>query len=278
MEKVGIIIVLYKSESLNYETIKERERTFIILVDNTPDMDLNLSRDNVIYLPQKANLGIAKAQNIGIEKAKELGCTSVLFFDQDSMPTADLVDHLIDDFNTLKAKGMPVAAVGPIIVDKATGETYKSRGRNLDGFRETKSIISSGMTTDMSVLGQVGGMENSLFIDLVDHEWCWRARSRGLKIYISQSVKLPHSVGQSIKSFMGFPIIVSSPFRYYYSYRNALVMMRRRYVPIMWKCKTIIRQVFLLFYIALCNVYRGKRHEIYKNIFRGIKDSIHYGK
>jgi len=279
MEKTAVIIVLYKPKQLYYEILCKRANTFVVLVDNTPNVDMVcVSGENTVYLPQKANLGIAKAQNIGISRAKELGCKYVIFFDQDSRPSIELVDRLISDFIALKSQGITVAAVGPKIINQVIGEAYKIRGKLFGGFLETGTIISSGMTTDMDTLIQVGGMDEWLFIDLVDHEWCWRARAKGYRVFMSTSVPLPHSVGKACKSFMGFPIIVSAPFRYYYSYRNALVLMMRRYVPLSWKVKSLIRRVFGLAHIALCDAYRGHRKELYRNIIKGINDAFHYGK
>lgn len=280
MEKRAIIITLYRPEGFSCKEIERDAGTVLILVDNTPGADLGLPEgDGVVYLAQRANLGIARAQNIGIAKARELGCSYLTFFDQDSRPEPGLVGRLVDDFRRLRERGVSVAAVGPMVVNQATGSAYKSRGADVgDGLRETETIISSGMTTDIATLDRVGGMEEGLFIDLVDHEWCWRARAKGLRVFMSTSAVLPHSVGRESRSFLGFPIIVSAPIRYYYSYRNALIMMRRRYVPLTWKAKSLVRRTFALAHIALCGAYRGHRREIYRNIFRGLNDATHYGK
>ncbi len=271
MGKTAVIIVLYKPSQFFYDVLCDRDDTVVILVDNTPDVDLDVSGNNTVYLPQKANLGIAKAQNLGIAKAKELGCEYVVFFDQDSRPTIELVDRLISDFKVLKSQGLKVAAVGPKIINQAIGKAYKSGGKLVGDFIETDTIISSGMTTDIDVLLQVGGMEERLFIDLVDHEWCWRAQKYGFNIYKSSKATLSHQVGNKMVKIFEMPFLVSAPIRYYYQYRNYLWLNKLDYVPRKWKRKVVIRKVFEFFLIPF---FTKQPIVTLKNMISGIKSGI----
>lgn len=81
-ESVAIVIVLYKAEmSIYHERLLGNEKVTLVVVDNTPDRDLTLKRDRLVYVPLQRNMGIATAQNEGIRQAECLGCDYVIFFD-----------------------------------------------------------------------------------------------------------------------------------------------------------------------------------------------------
>lgn len=272
--RIGVIIVLYRSKEQNFQTLVGCSDIDVILVDNTPGRNLSISGGNVYYVSLKENKGVATAQNIGIEKARELGCTYLVFFDQDSMITSDYIDRMQAEYKRLKNFYSTLAVLGPTVVNQDTGQKYKTVDEEVvHGCKIVPALISSGSFYEMSVLNRIGKMEDQLFIDGVDFEWCWRARSKGYICAITQRVELYHKVGQSDCTFMGYPVIISAPVRYYYQYRNFLWLVRRSYVPLKWKIRTSIRKIveigILSFYPKSKN-----RWDIVKNIFRGIRDGI----
>lgn len=105
------------------------------------------------------------------------------------------------------------------------------------GLREVKQIIASGMLISQQAFEKVGEKESALFIDGVDHEWCWRAKRLGLKVYQSQLVSMPHRQGDDRMKVLGITFKQGAPVRLYYQLRNVLILSRRRYVPIYWKCR-----------------------------------------
>ncbi|WP_305274571.1 glycosyltransferase [uncultured Duncaniella sp.] len=275
MEKLtAIIIVQYLNNSINFEQLKDNPKYKIIVVDNSPKRDLALSCSNIIYVPLKVNKGIAAAQNIGILKAKELGCFKILFFDQDSLINRTLVDMLSQAYDNIALKGELIGAVGPLVLNKVTKKKYKVKASCHNEYSEVSTLISSGTCTTINVLDNVGLFEEDLFIDLVDHEWCWRASQKGFKLYSCNIIHMSHRVGEGDYSFLGFPIIKSSPFRYYFIFRNTLRLLKRNYVPFDWKLKRTIRCVGTVIYIGLSTNFKGVKREIMKNVLRGLKDGI----
>ena len=56
-----------------------------------------------------------------------------------------------------------------------------------------------------------GGInDDSLFIDYVDHGWCWRAESKGFVNGITPKIKLAHYVGQQESRIFNQLVIISS--------------------------------------------------------------------
>lgn len=270
--KIGVVIVLFHPKEFNYKELVHQADVSVILVDNTPDSDLNLTSGNVYYIPLKQNKGIAAAQNIGIRKAKELGCLYIVFFDQDSEVEADYIGKMRTEYERIKEKYPRMAVLGPTIVNKENGEKYKSTNKKREnGCVILPALISSGSMMKSDILEKVGVMDEKLFIDYVDFEWCWRAGSQGYICCITSQVELYHKVGQHDFSFFNIPIIVSAPVRYYYQYRNYMWLIRRSYVPKEWKLKMAIRKLWELLFLPF-GVDGGKF--IARNMFRGIKDGI----
>lgn len=184
------------------------------------------------------NLGIAAAQNQGIRLAVESGAEVIAFFDQDSKLESVMLHELLTTVDPLRAM-----VVAPQIRDEARDFEFPSVVLSPSGSRRkvysngrtepypVDIVISSGMVATAKALGVVGAMDEGLFIDSVDTEWCLRCRQRGVPIYLVPRSVMRHSVGnRSVE--LGFTIIaVHSPLRLYYQVRNSLLLLRKPSVP-----------------------------------------------
>lgn len=137
------------------------------------------------------------------------------------------MDSLLDSYLRLASTGEKVAAIGPLIINKDTGQPYKHRADLRERYSETGFVISSGSIVAMDTFAAIGLMMEGLFIDYVDSEWCWRARNRGYKSFIDTTLHMPHKVGENERKVLGFPVLCAKPFRYYYVYRNILLLYRK---------------------------------------------------
>lgn len=274
---IAIVVVLYnptKEQILHIDKIRRVEddnyRFNIIVVDNSTTINSPTLQQNLFYISNGENKGIAYAQNVGIRQAKELKCDYVIFFDQDSEFSSDFIKNMILEYKRIKLHNNKIATLGPIIIDKHTELAYKNNIGADQSFSQVDTIISSGSVVEISSFDIIGEMEDKLFIDLVDHEWCWRAKSLGYACYQTSAVTINHKVGNCSKSLFGFPIIISSPIRYYYKYRNFLWLLKRPYVPLKWKIKETIRKSIEL----ICVPIMAKNGQIYQYSFKGIKEGI----
>jgi rhamnosyltransferase len=242
-------------------------------VDNTPQPTTN-SADALpdgIYIPLYDNRGIATAQNIGIARAREIGATYVVFFDQDSRFDLSLISTLRQEFVEIQNGGINIGAIGPLIFDSERGELYKGN-KSADGVAQpVAALISSGTFTSLAVIDEVGGMADKLFIDGVDHEWCWRAQSRGYKIYKSGKAILPHQVGSRTVKLFGLPFLISAPFRYYYQYRNFCWINKLAYAPRSRKFKGSLRK---LAEIILVPWFTSHPLKTLKYMLKGLYDGL----
>lgn len=272
MDQLCIIVVFYNpTEQQKQHARLLSERNFVIVVDNSlVECGLIQSR-SLKYFPLRENKGIAYAQNYGISEAQRLDFKYVLFQDQDSCLSYEQITLLVKEYEKTKLKDNCIGAIGPLIIDNSTGEPYKNElGKNVT--HKVSTIISSGMLVEMETLKTVGLMEDALFIDNVDHEWCWRAQSKGFKIYMTNKAILQHSVGAKTKRIGRLQIIKSAPIRSYYKFRNNLKLFSRTYVPLKWKLKTMGNMI-IEFFLYIFN-YKEYGSKYIRNASRGIKDAI----
>ena len=76
----------------------------------------------------------------------------------------------------------------------------------------------------MDVLDNVGPMRDDFFIDLVDTEWCLRARKKGYEIVAINKVMIDHYLGDYAVNIIWHKYPIHSPIRMYYYFRNAIFL------------------------------------------------------
>lgn len=286
---IGAIIVLYnpnmKELGLSIEMLLPQV-DMVCLVDNSQvDNSHLISRDDKVkYIPLLENVGIAKAQNVGISYLRENQFDFALFSDQDSRVSEGLVSILEDAYLSLESNGEFVGVVGTKAINKLTNKAYPPKSKiieqriikSMEGgsikVTECYSVISSVSLISLRVLNTVGGFDEELFIDGVDHEWCWRAwHNNGLRSYVVEDAILYHQFGEGDRSLIGKDVEIASYRRMYFQYRNYLWLCRRSYVPRYWKRKNGIKYIVKMFYFP---IFVKPRMKYLVNIAKGIKDGF----
>lgn len=196
------------------------------------------------------NLGLAAAMNAGIAHGLAAGCRRILFLDQDTEPGAESVAALCAAQDRLQAEGKGPACVGPALVDVATGLQHGFHrirdwrwmrampAADADAFVECANLNGSGTLVPRIVLEQAGVLEADFFIDHVDTEWSFRVLAHGFALLGVPWVAFRHRMGERTWRFWWFGWRVwpyRSPLRHRYLFRNAVRLMRRGYVPRIWK-------------------------------------------
>jgi rhamnosyltransferase len=250
-------------------SLLENQVEKIWIIDNASFLSIknwvsNLDASCDLELVQlQTNLGLGAGQNKGIELARSADASHVLILDQDSQPMPDMVERLLTALNCLQLQGISVAAVAPVYVDRVTGMRsgfvrfglldYKKQFVTPDQDPvEADFIISSGSLISMNALDEIGLIDEDLFIDHVDTEWCLRALSKGFKLFGIPSAQMFHSLGDKRKRvwFLRWRNIpYHAPFRYYYMIRNGVLLQKRSYIPWRWRIGEYMRhcQIFLFY-------------------------------
>lgn len=258
----------------------------VVIVDNgspagTQTYIEDIPAGNVNWLMLGRNFGIAKAQNAGIEWARIHNATHVILLDQDSVPSPNMVTDLLDVHQKLSAQGKRVAAVGPRFLDSDSGSLSSFVRFGLLGLKqigcmndsqyvEVDVLLASGSLISISILDDVGGMDESLFIDYVDTEWILRAKGKGYLSFGACRAFMTHTLGESRRRlwFLRWRYIpIHKPFRFYYIFRNSILLMRREGVNKDWRRCELISLVRLA---LMFGFFVAPRREYFRMMTLGV--------
>lgn len=240
-----------------------------VVVDNTErsctGRELGLD-ERVVYISNEANLGIATALNQGVECLIKAGCDTALLFDQDSEPSAGLLDELPRALGRERACGRRVALIGPAYEDRRLGGTAPFVRFAFPALKrippvgseliDVDFLITSGSCINLDAWSEIGSMDDSLFIDFVDLEWCVRARRANYAILGAPFLRLAHELGGEPIRVLGRNYPNHSPIRHYYLFRNVIALVMRRYMPWSWKGNELLK---LPFRIAIYGIWLTPR-------------------
>ncbi len=209
-------------------------------------------------IANERNFGIAAAQNQGIALAKAKGYSHILLLDQDTILAPGVVADLSSNLMSLEKEQGSVAAIGPAYFElnsQKQARAYRANGlllsrlllKGLGDPVQSDFIIASGSLIPIAVLEEVGGFNEDLFIDLVDVEWCFRARAAGYKSYLSPTAAVEHRLGTGTISVGSRQIAIHTPVRNYYWVRNALWLAKQPFTPRAWRFYFASRSIAFFF-------------------------------
>lgn len=236
----------------------------------------------VSVIGSAANVGLGAAINRACDHARAQGFAHVLLMDQDSVLADGMVRTLGRALVELQ-RDHAVAAVGPQFRDARSGALapfvrfgfpFNRKLRGGPGQRVSCDfLITSGSLLPMAALQRVGGMDERLFIDNLDMDWCFRARHLGLSLHGICDAQMQHSIGEELLAsrIKRDGVIVHKPFRLYFIMRNRLLLYRRPYTRWVWIGQDIPRLVLKLLGNAL---FMPPRAERLRFMCRGLWDGI----
>lgn len=289
MNNLVAIIVTFNPDTEVLNTLLkalESQVAHIVIVDNGSTVETvgiirrMITADGTI-IEKGFNSGISEAINTGLIEANKLCASHVVFFDQDSLPASNMVEQLLAVMSQKSDMGIKVAAVGPKYSDikgDHASPFVKLVGQKLTrvpcGDNETVAVdalITSGSLISMDALGDVGNMEQKLFIDYVDTEWCLRATNKGYSLFGVGAAKMQHDLGDEFAHIFGRTIPVHSALRNYYLIRNGVWMLSHPAVPWAWKAMDFIRLVQI--YIVL-SLFVGTKLNNWKMMTKGLWHAV----
>lgn len=250
----------------------------VLLVDNSEHMIDDLVERVTYYKWLGGNKGIAVAQNIGIKESLKGKYPFTIFFDQDSNIADNFIRTLL---KPMSCNDYEICA--PIFYDEKHGFEYaitdvKSNGKRKKIYSNGKNeiftssvVISSGTLVRTEIFNTVGMMDDGLFIDYVDTEWCLRCFSKNILVHIIPQAKMIHSIGDNSFNFFGFTVPVHSPMRRYYRVRNSIHLLRYKHVPKLLALREIT--FCIIHSILLILNQRNKRDYLYSFLV-GVRDGI----
>lgn len=265
----------------------------VVIVDNGSAVEVGIilqklkpeRPDALHFLALKHNFGLGEALNAGIARARTMPVAFVLLMDQDSIPEPGMLNALRSTHSKLHKQGIQIGAVGACYRSNTTDALShftrvtrfgfaKSACDPKTGYVRTDFLISSGSLISLPALDQIGVMDKDLFIDHIDTEWCFRAQSKGFKLYGVCTAVMRHSLGERrIRVWWGRwrTIAFHQPFRYYYMFRNSVLLWQRPYMSAAWKRADKLRILSLLFFFTL---FSSNRIANLRMMLKGLKDGF----
>lgn len=231
---LSVIIVSYNTCQLTIQTLDSIYKnkvnfsleTFVV-DNNSNDGSVNKIKKlfpHVILLPEKNNLGFAKANNKAIRKAKG---KYILLLNSDTVVIEECLEKCLNYMD----KNKDIGALGCKVVlpdgslDKACKRSFptpensfyhaiglaklfpkskKFGSYNLtyldeDQIHEVDCLVGAFMMVRREVIEQVGLLDEKYFMYGEDIDWCYRIKKAGWKIVYYPEAKIIHYKGSSSK-------------------------------------------------------------------------------
>lgn len=246
MSEAGAVIVTYFPDAGFDARLAAIAREFqpLIVVDNSTDPEITrrlwslCQTHHAELVLNPANLGLGAALNHAFDLLAQRGLTWAAAFDQDSTPATGFRAELL----TVAEAKASCAVIGANWTDEARPD-FASRHLRATTWpfiferipaTETLSrvtcVITSGSLFRLTTWRKLGGFDAGLFLDLVDTEFCLRARRAGFDICVAAGARLRHRRAEKRPvTFLGrtwWPAFVSPP-RLRLLFRNRVLLCRR---------------------------------------------------
>lgn len=289
--RVGAVIVAYQAPDAQLEALLSRltaevSTAAVVLNQAAPEEkhELQARYPQLHWQRNAANLGLAAAQNQGIT-ALLATVDAILLLDQDSLPDAGTVTALSEVLASLQAADKPVAGVAPAYRQGQSAHWPGFVRISRWGFVRVRPTpneaaipidfaIASGTLMPVKALQAVGLMDEPLFIDHIDTEWCLRAAKAGYQLFGTERAAFSHSLGEQRYTFwLGRKRQVSThaPWRYYTMFRNSLLLYARPSLPARWKRGDALRLLQIFLFVLLFGAHRWASLQMMR---RGVADGI----
>ena len=209
------VVILYKP---NYKEIYDNIYTYaknlktLYIIGNSlikDDFLLKLQKlSSIILLHNGENLGISKALNMVLKEAISDGFEWILTMDQDTSFNKNDFSKYLANFN--KVNKLELMIYAPIHNKKFLNDYYQ----------EESYVMTSANILNIKKAISINGFDENLFIDEVDHEFCFKTLKNKYKIFQDYRIAVNHHLGNKLDN----KVTIYSSTRLYYMLRNYLYL------------------------------------------------------
>ncbi|EOL47495.1 glycosyltransferase [Enterococcus caccae] len=243
--KLVITIVLYQTEfskTPSYEYFKkiamEKNPVNLFVYDNSDNAqeDELFKLENVLYIHDETNPGLAKAYNAGANYLLDIQGDLLLLLDQDTQLNTMYLDAVLD----LKLEEdigayVPIISshgrqISPLFSDEYIGR--KSKLPKADVYSERIMSINSGTVLPRTTLTELGSFNEDFPLDFLDHWLFWKIHQLNKKISV-----LDHHLTHDLSvldykkiSFKRYESILRSETLFYQKYDQSLFYRHRKHL------------------------------------------------
>lgn len=287
---VGIVLFNPEVERLIkcIESVKDQVSK-VYIFDNSITTNC-IKDDNIVYITENKNKGVAYALNRIMERAHKDGFEWVVTMDQDSIAPCGM----IEDFKKNIKKHTDIGIFCPQVIDR--------RRVYLEVENDIKEsyvdfCITSASCTSIDAWEKCGKFDEWMFVDLVDNDFCKRIILNGYRILKLNKWILDQEFGKIIpksyrtqKFWMKISEILSnqnfaklsykkfvSPLRVYYTNRNIIYINKKfkKYGTVGYENYNCNGYLGFIIAFILPSILRAQdKKEVIKATIHGIVDGI----
>ena len=258
--RVAAVVTLYNSEPNVMACIQTyiNQVDILYIVDNSDKPDKQLIRQisenyvNINYIFNDGNKGVAYALNVAAQAAIDTGYDYLLTMDDDSRVPERMIETMLQFL---------VTYTGEIGIVAAQSEQERIH----DSINSVWYTITSGNLLNLNAYKKCGPFLETLFIDWVDHEYCFRLKTFGYEIIEINYLILNHRLGKPKKSHLMGIILREWPshnaVRMYYKMRNSLYVLRKYKAVLPW---TIKKKFYRAMLTDLINILFFEDHKYHR--------------
>lgn len=280
--KIGAVIVTYNpdikilKDTLQF-LISQSICTVVVDNDSKNINNFNNYNQNISYILETSNVGIAKALNDGIRYLKSEDIDWVLTLDQDTI----LPRNYFDEIRTITPE-KDVSVYYPKVIDRNEPKSVAKKTLEKKAKIRAKNSnvlflpIQSGAFMNIIDFYTIGGFDESLFIDNVDFDYFLEVLALGKSLIELSKTSIYQAVGMMTEKKIGpfkFHPTNHSAFRYYYIFRNMPVVIKR-HKSILVERDSNMKNFYRATYKIVLKVILGEDNKIEKisAMIHGYKD------
>lgn len=264
--RCGTIVVLYNPTDGEISNLKHNlgKTELSIIIDNSKQSNYELVKNcgkNVKYFNFKSNIGLCKALNYGIQELLKDGCEWAFVLDADSVIDNNILNVYKDYISNNNVEN--VAVLAPVHIFE------RSKSKAYSGNKVVKRSMTSGWFININIFEKNLGFYEPLFVDGLDHDYCYRVRKKGYKVIECGEAIINHHPGNSVEvRFFGKKKIIGidSPLRY-----------RMGATGEWWNLlhnKSLYDGAFFFYRIIKVLLYFPNKNEYFRQMFKGAKKGI----
>lgn len=228
-----VVFVLYKkkiAECPSYNALSEivakRENVYLLVYDNSPERqaDVLFEKEQVRYLHNSANPGLAQAYNMGLALFDQVSARLLLLLDQDTEVDSSYFEEIgtLLDVDHVGAF-VPIVYSGSQKISPVLSDSYISSGLSFPLVGKTEQrlmAINSGAIFTKIGLTAIGQFNEAFPLDFLDHWIFWKLYQEHQVIEVLD-LKLAHDLSvldYSQVSLDRYESIVSAERLFYQKY------------------------------------------------------------
>lgn len=248
--KIGCVIVTYNPD---ITLLNKSISSLLFQVDNLCIVDngsasiekikelANIDK-KILLISLADNKGIAFATNEGLKFFIDKSFDYVITSDQDTVFPNNYVENIKKNIVLFKNEIQDIAAFAPVFFEENQNKiapVYQFKKKKIvkipleKDYLDVFQAIASGLVLNLSLIQNIGLMNEDLFIDLVDFEWGWRVNYCKKRIVCCKNMQIVHKLGDFSKNLGSKNVSMHSYVRNYYITRNSFYLaLKTKYLPL----------------------------------------------